>query len=48
MEISNFWFYTIMILVILHVVVGFVYLLYKLSPNKKDKKDNRIEEKDSF
>jgi uncharacterized membrane protein SirB2 len=42
MEISNFWFYAIMIVVILHVVVGFVYLLYKLSP-KKDKKDNKIE-----
>lgn len=38
MEISNFWFYTIMIVVILHVLIGFVYLLYKLSPKKKDKK----------
>jgi L-asparagine transporter-like permease len=37
MEISNFWFYTIMIVVILHVIVGFVYLLFKLSPKKKDK-----------
>lgn len=37
MEISNFWFYTIMIVVILHVLIGFVYLLYKLSPKKKDK-----------
>lgn len=47
MEISNFWFYTIIIAVILHVVVGFIYLLYKLSP-KKDKKDNKIDENDSF
>jgi uncharacterized membrane protein SirB2 len=47
MEISNFWFYTIMIVVILHVVVGFVYLLYKLSP-KKDKKTIKLNEKDSF
>jgi uncharacterized membrane protein SirB2 len=38
MEISNFWFYTIMIVVILHIIIGFVYLLYKLSPKKKDKK----------
>ena len=40
MEISNFWFYTIMVIVILHVVVGFSYLLYKLSPKKKDKEKN--------
>jgi len=40
MEISNFWFYTIMIVVILHVIVGFVYLLFKLSPKKKDKQKN--------
>ena len=37
MAISNFWFYTIMVIVILHIIVGFVYLLYKLSPKKKDK-----------
>ena len=36
MGISNFWFYTIMIVVIGHVIAGFVYLLYKLSPKKKD------------
>ena len=40
MEISNFWFYTLMIVVILHIIVGFGYLLYKLSPKKKDKKDD--------
>jgi len=40
MEISNFWFYTIMVIVIMHVVVGFAYLLYKLSPKKKDKEKN--------
>jgi len=40
MGISNFWFYTIMIVVILHVIVGFGYLLYKLSPKKKDKKQH--------
>jgi hypothetical protein len=37
MGISNFWFYTIMIVAIAHVIAGFVYLLYKLSPKKKDK-----------
>ena len=31
MGISNFWFYTIMIVVILHIIVAFVFLLYKLS-----------------
>lgn len=37
MGLSNFWFYTIMVVVILHVIVAFAYLLYKLSPKKKDK-----------
>ncbi len=37
MAISNFWFYTIIVVVILHIIVGFGYLLYKLSPKKKDK-----------
>jgi heme/copper-type cytochrome/quinol oxidase subunit 2 len=40
MGISNFWVYTIMVVVILHVIVGFAYLLYKLSPKKKDKKEH--------
>lgn len=40
MGISNFWFYTIMIVVILHIIVAFGYLMYKLSPKKKDKKEN--------
>lgn len=39
MGISNFWFYTIMIVAIAHIIVGFLYLLYKLSPKKKDKKN---------
>ena len=37
MEISNFWFYTIVAVVILHVLIGFGYLMYKLSPKKKKK-----------
>ncbi len=40
MGISNFWFYTIMIIAISHVIVGFVYLLYKLSTKKKDNQEN--------
>ncbi len=40
MRDSNFWFYTIMIIVIAHFVVGFGYLIYKLSPKKEDKKKN--------
>lgn len=43
MGISNFWFYTIMIVVILHIIVGFGYLIYKLSPKKKDEKENTNE-----
>lgn len=41
MAISNFWFYTIAIVVILHIVVGFIYLVYKLSPKKKGKSKNK-------
>ncbi len=40
MRDSNFWYYTIMILVIGHIIVGFVYLMIKLSPKKKDKDEN--------
>lgn len=35
MGMSNFWFYTIMIVVIGHVIAGFVYLMYLLSSKKK-------------
>jgi len=38
MRDSNFWYYTIMIIVIGHFVIGFGYLIYKLSPKKEDKK----------
>ncbi|WP_256451653.1 hypothetical protein [Lutibacter sp. A80] len=41
MAISNFWFYTIVALVLLHIIVGFVYLLYKLSPKNKDKESEK-------
>jgi len=44
MGTSNFWFYTIMILVILHFVAGFVYLIVKLSPRKEDKKSKKENE----
>jgi hypothetical protein len=41
LEISNFWYYTIMVIVIAHVFVAFGYLMYKLSsPKKKQKKQN--------
>ncbi len=40
MRDSNFWYYTIMILVIGHIIAGFVYLMIKLSPKKKDKEKN--------
>ncbi len=38
---SNFWYYVIMAIVILHVVVGFGYLIYKLSPKKSDKEKSK-------
>jgi len=41
---SNFWYYTIMVLVILHFVAGFVYLFIKLSPRKEDKKTKKENE----
>ena len=47
MGMSNFWFYFIMVVVILHFVVGFGYLIYKLSPRKSDKKKNESEEADN-
>jgi heme/copper-type cytochrome/quinol oxidase subunit 2 len=40
MEISNFWVYTIMVVAILHVLIAFIYLLYKLSPKKKEKNED--------
>ena len=41
MGLSNFWYYTLVIVVILHVLIAFGYLMYKLStPKKKNKKDN--------
>ncbi len=42
---SDFWYYFIMAVVILHFVIGFGYLIYKLAPRKSDKKD--IDKKDN-
>lgn len=41
---SDFWFYTIIAIIILHLVVGFGYLMYKISPTKEDKKKLKQEE----
>ena len=35
---SNFWYYLIFAIVLLHVVAGFIYVAIKLSPKKDDKK----------
>ncbi|SNR75327.1 hypothetical protein SAMN06265371_11152 [Lutibacter agarilyticus] len=40
MGISNFWYYTLVIVVIVHILIAFGYLMYKLSPKKRDKKKN--------
>lgn len=39
MQTSNFWTYVVIAIVILHILIGFGYLIYKLSPKKSDKKD---------
>jgi L-asparagine transporter-like permease len=39
MRDSNFWFYFIMVIVIGHFIAGFIYLIIKLSPKKKDKNE---------
>jgi len=44
MRDSNFWFYTIMVIVIAHFVIGFGYLIYKLSPKKGDKEKKNEQE----
>jgi len=41
---SNFWFYIIIAIIILHLVVGFGYLMYKMSPTKEDKERMKQEE----
>ncbi len=41
MALSNFWIYTIMAIVILHIIIGFGYLIYKLSPPKKKQNENK-------
>lgn len=41
---SNFWYYVFFAIVIIHIIVGFVYLMYKMSSNKKN---NDLENKNS-
>ena len=41
---SDFWFYTVIAIIILHLVVGFGYLMYKMSPTKEDKERMKQEE----
>ncbi|SDX83096.1 hypothetical protein SAMN05444411_11045 [Lutibacter oricola] len=41
MGLSNFWYYTLVAVVILHVLIAFGYLMYKLSiPKKKNNKQD--------
>jgi len=37
MRETNLWIYIIIAIVLLHILVGFGYLVYKLMPKKKDK-----------
>ena len=38
---SNFWYYVIFAIVILHVIAGFIYVAIKLSPKKDDKNKDK-------
>lgn len=44
MRISNFWFYVLTVIIILHIIIAFGYLLYKLSPKKKDSNQPKKQE----
>jgi len=44
---SDFWFYIIIATIILHLLVGFGYLMYKMSPTKEDKEDKEKMKKDN-
>ena len=35
-SMTDFWFYVVIAIIILHFVVGFGYLIYKMSPKKED------------
>jgi hypothetical protein len=39
MNTSNFWTFFVIAIIVLHFVVDFGYLIYKLSPMKGDKKE---------
>jgi len=43
MQNSNFWYYVFFAIVMLHLVAGFVYMIVKLSPKKKDKEHKKTE-----
>ena len=45
MQDSDFWTKIIILIVILHFVAGFGYLIYKMSPTKEDKQ-KRLEEEE--
>jgi len=36
MKSSNFWYYVFFAIVMLHLIAGFIYLIVKLSPKKKE------------
>lgn len=41
---SDFWFYVVIAIIILHFVLGFAYLIYKMSPKKGDGVEDNLEE----
>ncbi len=44
MQTSNFWTFFVIGIIVLHFIVGFGYLIYKLSPKKGDKKEEKEED----
>ena len=41
---SDFWFYVVIAVIILHFVVGFAYLIYKMSPKKGEENNDDSKE----
>lgn len=41
---TGFWEKIVMAIIVLHFIVGFGYLVYKLSPRKEDKKEEEESE----
>lgn len=43
---SDFWFYVVIAIIMLHLLGGFGYLIYKMSPTKEDKERMKREQQE--